>query len=219
MISRGVEMQLGSHGIRTQNAVSTNVFGDNQFIGFERDSTGTSRAAKNGNIPDVKKNPIWFDIYCCKTSHLEHRPSPYQHRARGLSCGDLEFVPLPCCSGIAQGQAPEPVGQALKATLRAPLHSPECSIPAQDLCLSHLMAFKITAAGGFYSIPFYFCSTNYHRKTLLPSNTQQVSLHADFPSKSQTDLPNFIFRVWNEMILSETALSVLEFNFKKFFSF
>lgn len=39
-------MQLRSHGIRTQNAVPSNVFGDNQFIGLESDSTGTSRAVK-----------------------------------------------------------------------------------------------------------------------------------------------------------------------------
>lgn len=35
MISAGVEMCSGSHGMRTQNVVSTNVLGDNQFICLE----------------------------------------------------------------------------------------------------------------------------------------------------------------------------------------
>lgn len=91
-------MQLGSHGTRTQNAVPTNVFGDNQFIGFERDSTGTSRAAKNGNIPDVKKNPIWFDTYCCKTSHLEHRPSHISTEHK--SCPVVTWSLCPCHAAV-----------------------------------------------------------------------------------------------------------------------
>lgn len=51
MTSTGVEMQLGSHGIRTQNALPSNVFGDDPFIGLKSDSTGTSRAVKKWKYP------------------------------------------------------------------------------------------------------------------------------------------------------------------------
>ena len=95
MISTGVERRSESPGIRTQNAVSTNVFGDNQFIGLESDSIGTSRAVKNGIISDLKKT--LFGLTSIPPKHLSKtsdHPCITTER-ESLSCDDLEvLVPL-----------------------------------------------------------------------------------------------------------------------------
>lgn len=83
-------MKSGSHGIRTQNAVSTNIFGNNQFIGLESNSTGTSRDVKNGNIPDSKKTLFGLTSvpskHCSKTADYPHITTEHE----GLSCDGLE---------------------------------------------------------------------------------------------------------------------------------
>lgn len=99
MISTGVEMQSGSHGIRAQNAFPTNVFGDNRFIGLESDSTGTSRAIKNGNIPDLKKT--LFGLTSIPSKHFS-RTTDYPHVStehEGWSCDALESW-WPCLAAV-----------------------------------------------------------------------------------------------------------------------
>lgn len=92
MISTGVERRSGSHRIRTQNAVSANVFGINQFIGLESDPTGTSRAVKNGIISDLKKT--LFGLTSIPPENLsktsDHPCITTEHDCS--SCDDLEAL-------------------------------------------------------------------------------------------------------------------------------
>lgn len=153
MISTGVERHSGSHGIRTQNAVSANVFGDNQFIGLESDSTRTSKAVKNGIIPDLKKTlfgltSIQVFTLALFLQNISARPQtihvlPLSMRACLVMIWK-SWCPHSSCSAIAHWQTSKPAVHAIGVTGALPesFYSPYCSIAAytpsqvQDLSLS-----------------------------------------------------------------------------------